>query len=195
MPDTDCEPGTSEWLAKGNPEEIPHKSNAHCHEGATQGLSLWVGLCVCPTSYTLFLLLMTLCFTTVCLCGDSFLHSGRCGPLSLTAGLYQAGIRCFHCRDTAHIRLGTQDALQAFAGQGHLRSWPPLPVWCPGHLTSLSPCVPTLRCICGFSYPSNFISPLFYFLCTHLFRFFLSWTNGCSLVIHSNIVLFFLYTL
>ena len=25
----DCEPGKSEWLAKGNPEEIPHKSNSN----------------------------------------------------------------------------------------------------------------------------------------------------------------------
>ena len=27
-------------LAKGQPEEMPHKSNSNCHKGATQGLSL-----------------------------------------------------------------------------------------------------------------------------------------------------------
>ena len=35
-------------LAKGQPEEMPHKSNSNCHKGATQGLSLWVCLCVYP---------------------------------------------------------------------------------------------------------------------------------------------------
>ena len=31
--------GKSKWLAQGNPEEMPHKSNWNCHEGATQPLS------------------------------------------------------------------------------------------------------------------------------------------------------------
>ena len=86
-PNTDCGPGKSEWLAKGNPEEIPHKSNANCHEGATQGLSPESARVSLHTSCTLFFLLLILCFTTFCLCGSSFLHSGRCGPLSLTASL------------------------------------------------------------------------------------------------------------
>ena len=41
-PNTDSEPVKSKWLAKGNPEEMPHKSNSNCHEGATQRLSLQV---------------------------------------------------------------------------------------------------------------------------------------------------------
>ena len=31
----DSETGNSTWLAKGNPEEMPHKSNSDYHEGET----------------------------------------------------------------------------------------------------------------------------------------------------------------
>ena len=37
-PNMDCEPVESEWLAKGNQEEVPHKSNSNYHEDATQRL-------------------------------------------------------------------------------------------------------------------------------------------------------------
>ena len=42
----DYEPGKSEWLAKGNLKEMPHKSNSNCHKDATQQHALWVHLCV-----------------------------------------------------------------------------------------------------------------------------------------------------
>ena len=42
----DCEPGKSEWLAKGNLKEMSHKSNSNCHKDATQQHGLWVHLCV-----------------------------------------------------------------------------------------------------------------------------------------------------
>ena len=32
IPNMDCEPGKSKWLAKGNPEEMPRKSNSNCRE-------------------------------------------------------------------------------------------------------------------------------------------------------------------
>ena len=41
------------------------------------------------------------CFTTFCLCGNSFLQEGP-GPMSLTAGP-MAGIWCFHRHDLASI--------------------------------------------------------------------------------------------
>ena len=42
----DCEPGKSEWLAKGNLKEMSHKSNSNCHKDVTQQHGLWVHLCV-----------------------------------------------------------------------------------------------------------------------------------------------------
>ena len=40
IPNMDCEPGKSKWLAKGNLEEIHQKSNSNCQEDATQCLAL-----------------------------------------------------------------------------------------------------------------------------------------------------------
>ena len=44
----DCEPGKLKWLVKGKPKEMTHISDLNCHEGATQGLCLWVCPCVYP---------------------------------------------------------------------------------------------------------------------------------------------------
>ena len=51
------EPGTLKWLAKGNLEEMPHKSNSNCHKGTTQGL---LSFRVCPYAACFFLLINTL---------------------------------------------------------------------------------------------------------------------------------------
>ena len=39
IPNTDSELGKAKWLAKGNPEEMPHKSNSNCHKYVAQQLS------------------------------------------------------------------------------------------------------------------------------------------------------------
>ena len=39
IPNTASGLGKSKWLAQGNLEEMPHKSNWNCYEGATQPLS------------------------------------------------------------------------------------------------------------------------------------------------------------
>ena len=84
IPDMNCEPSKSKWLAKGNPREMPHKSNSHCQESATQRLSLSLSLSlslpVCLSTWTvLFFLLIKHCtsFTTFHLCGNSSLQSWR----------------------------------------------------------------------------------------------------------------------
>ena len=35
IPNMNSEPDKSKWLAKGNPEEMSHKSDSNCHEGVT----------------------------------------------------------------------------------------------------------------------------------------------------------------
>ena len=37
IPNMDCEPGKSKWLAKGNPKEMPYISDFNCHERVTKG--------------------------------------------------------------------------------------------------------------------------------------------------------------
>ena len=55
MPNMNCEPGKSKRLAKGNPEEMPHKSNSNCQKDATQCLSL-------PLSLLMYLFTPTILF-------------------------------------------------------------------------------------------------------------------------------------
>ena len=101
IPNTDCEPGKSKWLAKGKLEEIAHISDLNCHAGASQGLSFWV--CPCLSTHTVFFfLLINTDFTALCLCGSSFLPSQMARALSLTTGL-AARICCFHCQDPASV--------------------------------------------------------------------------------------------
>ena len=61
-PNTDSEPAKARWLAKRNPEEMPHKSDSNYHEG----VSLWACTCIYPHGLPFFLL-NTTCFTTFCL--------------------------------------------------------------------------------------------------------------------------------
>ena len=51
----DCEPDKSKWLAKWNPEEMPHKSNSNHYEDATQWLSLSSPVCLCIRTVLFFL--------------------------------------------------------------------------------------------------------------------------------------------
>ena len=39
IPNTDSEPDNLKRSARGNPEEMTHKSDSNCHEGVTQQLS------------------------------------------------------------------------------------------------------------------------------------------------------------
>ena len=84
------------WLAKGNPEEMPHKSNSNCNEVTKK---LWVYTYVyLYILYSFFLLINFTCFTIFCLCGDRdrkkekreknslFCKVEGIGPLSLTPG-------------------------------------------------------------------------------------------------------------
>ena len=78
----DCEPGKSEWLAKGNPEEIPHKSNSNCYyecvtqqhrDSPSESIHSYCTRFP-PNKYFT-------CFITFCLCGNSFLQSQRARAL------------------------------------------------------------------------------------------------------------------
>ena len=120
---TDCEPGKSKYLAKGNLEEILHKSNPNCYKGVTQGLSLNLPVCL-STHTVLFVLLIntslvSLLFVFV---GILFLQSRRARALSLTTGL-TARIWCSHFWELTSISgWGTEALLQkGTAGQGRLR--------------------------------------------------------------------------
>ena len=78
IPNMDCEPGKSKWLAKGNPKEVPYGSNSDCHQGTTQGL--WVH----PFSihmYCIHFLIKTSFASPLSVCGNSFLQSQRASSL------------------------------------------------------------------------------------------------------------------
>ena len=122
----DHKPGISKWLAKRKPEEMSHGSDLNCCVGTTQRLT-WAhpshmsihNYCTLfpPNKYFT-------CFTSFRLCGNSFLQTWRAKALvtDLTFGLV-ARIWCCHHHDPAHLWLGTQASLQAFAGQGHQDQW------------------------------------------------------------------------
>ena len=117
------EPGKSQWFARGNLEETPHKNNSNCHEGATQGLSLLVWPCL--TARAVLFPPDKYChqFTTFHLCGNSFLQIQRARALSLTTGLV-ARIWHSHCCDPTSVsESGTEAPFQAVAGQGCPKSF------------------------------------------------------------------------
>ena len=64
IPNTNSEPGKARWLAKGKPEEMPHKSDSNYNEGATLPLSPPI----CLSTRTLFPPNKHYtCFTALCL--------------------------------------------------------------------------------------------------------------------------------
>ena len=106
IPNMDSEPDKSKWLAKGNPEEMPHISDLNCHR-----------LChlsppVCVSTYAILLFPPDkhfTCFITFCFCGNSFLQSQRARALSNGQdvvllllwphlNLLQATVSCIHAR-------------------------------------------------------------------------------------------------
>ena len=110
IPSMDCELGKSEWLGKGKPEEMSHKSNLNFHEGATQGVSLSSPACLSTHTVVFFPPNKHYLFRYV-LSENPFLQSQRARALSLIIGLV-ARIWCF-----PNQRLGTQALLQVTAGQ------------------------------------------------------------------------------
>ena len=99
VPNIDSETGKSKWLAKGDPEEMPHISDLNYHKGTTLSLSPPVCLSTCilfpPNKHFT-------CFTTFHLCGNSFLQSRRARTLSLATGLV-ARIQHSHCHGPTSI--------------------------------------------------------------------------------------------
>ena len=95
-PGTKCEPSKSKWLAKGNLGAMPHKSNSNYHKGETQRLCLSPSPLMCPSTRIVIFSSTKyfISFSTICLCGNSFLQSQRPGSLSLTTSLV-ARIWCF----------------------------------------------------------------------------------------------------
>ena len=103
----DCEPGKSKWLAKENLEEMPHKSDLNCHDGATQGISLWICPCLPTCTILFFLLINTLLASLISILVEIlFCKAKGPGPLSLTTGLV-ARIWCFYCYDSAQSLAGS----------------------------------------------------------------------------------------
>ena len=78
IPNVDSESGKSKWLAKGNLEEMAHKSHSKCHKGVTQRLSLWAHTCVyLHVLYSFFPPNKHFVSLLSIFCGNSFLQSLR----------------------------------------------------------------------------------------------------------------------
>ena len=123
-PSKDCEAGKSQWLAKGNLEEMPHESNSNYHKGTTQQLrdSLWVCLCLFTGNVFFLILINTLLASLLSVfVAILFCKAEASGPLTLTTGLVPR-TWCFYHRDPAHLWLGTQALFQVVAAGGHPRS-------------------------------------------------------------------------
>ena len=87
------------------PEEMLHKSDVNFHKGVTQGLS--EPTCVSVHTYCFPPNKHFTCFTTACLCGNSFLQTWRAKAWSLTTGLVPR-IWCSHCHDRPQSLAGNQ---------------------------------------------------------------------------------------
>ena len=122
IPNMDSEPGKFKRLAKGNLEEMPHKSDSSCHEGATQQLSLPESTRVSfHTDCTILLLNKHFtCFTTFPLFAKIHFYITdipRSCHWPLLPGGLEARIQHSHCNGlTLHLWLGTKILLQAAAG-------------------------------------------------------------------------------
>ena len=112
----------NDW-PKENRKKTPHISDLNCHEDATQGLSLWVCLCVYPRiPYSFLLIKHFTCFTTFHLRGSSFLQSRR--ARALVSDHWPSGYDPVlpPLQPSPNLWMGTQAPLQAVAGRGHPRS-------------------------------------------------------------------------
>ena len=120
IPNMDCEPSKSKWLAKGNLEQVPHKSNSNCHEGAALTPSLSEYDCthrctvLFPPLINTLLASLLFIFVEILFCKDE-----GPGPLSLTTVLVTR-IWCFHCCDTARFPAGNPSPILS-----HCTSRPP----------------------------------------------------------------------
>ena len=119
-PNVDCEPGKSNWLTKGNLEEIPHKSNSSCHKGVTRDSPSEFPSVPTHTYCTLFLLINTLLASLLFVFVEIlFCKAEGPGPLSMTPGPV-ARIWCFHCGDPAQSLAGNPNPTP-----NHCRPRPP----------------------------------------------------------------------
>ena len=105
IPNMDCDPGKSNWLAKGNQEEMLHKSNSlpwGC-DSVTLSLSLNSPVCLSTHTVLFFLSISTLLASLLSVFVEILFSKARGpGPLSLTTNLV-ARIRCFHYRNLASV--------------------------------------------------------------------------------------------
>ena len=108
----------TKWLAKGNPEEIPHISNKLLWGYDSMAHS--VSACLSIHMYCTFFFLRNTCSLLSFFVRILFMKSQRARVLSLATGLV-ARIWCSHY---FYLSLwpGTEDLLQVTAGQGHPRS-------------------------------------------------------------------------
>ena len=121
IPNTDCEPGKPRWLAKETQKKchiklfrLPRGRNSvTLSESPHESIHTYCS--VPPNKHFI-------CFTTFCLCGNSFLQSQEARVLSLTTGLV-VSIWCFHCCDPDSVSgRWAQTPLQAAAYGGPPRS-------------------------------------------------------------------------
>ena len=113
MPNIDCEPDKSKWLAKGKLGEMPHMNDLWrliwpFHKGATQQLRDCPSESARVTIHTYGTLFSSLnkyfiCFTTFHVYGNSFLQNWGPGPSSVTTRILVARIWCSHHQDSASI--------------------------------------------------------------------------------------------
>ena len=121
IPNTDCEPGKSEWLAKGKLEEMPHISNFHCHLGTTQGLSC-ESSCVFLHKYCTFFLLINTLLTLLLSILVEILFCKTEGQGPFTDHWSSASDPVLsQPQPSLSLLLGTQTPLQPIAGWSLLR--------------------------------------------------------------------------
>ena len=118
IPNTDWEPGKIRWLARGNPEEMPHIKYTEAQLSLTPSM--------CAYSHVLFLLPNKHLFHHFpSLCWNSFLQSRQARALPVATGPHGlvVGIWSSHYRGLASVSgQGTDILLPLTANQGHPKS-------------------------------------------------------------------------